>query len=596
MADAHWEDKREGREKNSVPEQQYQMRLAQADAARVAEARRRNLPAPKQAVQEPATALDHIRGFRAGFKTYQALDMAQARKKKRRDNAPRQIARWRNSFGGKAEVLPDRFVAELALAERDGVAQVLSDPQTDEEVAPTATSVALPDAIAQSASGAAPANASESASRVAETGEPARAPIDNGSEALCPPAPVEKTAQVAPGETGQVAPPPAPAQESAQTEAEGASKIEPADAAPPRVPAHEVEVKMGGVTERINFVAWLRGAKRYAFDRLETAGEKAFERRFTSTRALVRYLVLECKMVRPDEVCPLLAPWLRGSEFPSLSLFGAAANAASSIGASGETPGAASPLASEADSAQVVPAEDPAGAQAAPSLPGAAEPAPAPADDGAKAMPPPAPTREVVQAAPAVGSSARSAALPDDAEAARRRVRAEHQQSTGPAASGANGQAAPPLASAQEIAQATTERGLRNEAADTATPRTPNEVAVELGGATERINWVAWLTGAKRYNWCFLSKAGEKAFERPFSSKRALVRHLVLVCKIVRPDQVCRVLEPWLRVPDFPSQSGTAANAASSNGASGETPESACRPPAASEAAQAHSGVGLACS
>jgi hypothetical protein len=212
MADAIWEEKRESREKNSVPERQYQVRLSEAHAVRVAEARRRNLPTPKQAVPEPATALDHIRGFRTGFNTYRALDIAQCRKKKRRDNAPRQITRWRDRFGGKAEALPDKFVAELALAKRDGVAQFLSDTQPDdildesmqadpssapgggtvngphplahtEEVAQAATSVALPDAIAQSASGADPANTPESPSRVADTGEPARAPTDNAPPA-----------------------------------------------------------------------------------------------------------------------------------------------------------------------------------------------------------------------------------------------------------------------------------------------------------------------------------------------------------------------------------------------------------------------------
>jgi hypothetical protein len=80
-----------------------------------------------------------------------------------------------------------------------------------------------------------------------------------------------------------------------------------------------VEVEVGGATERVNFVAWLWGAKRYAWDRLETACEKAFKRRFTSKRALVRYLVLDCKMVRPDEVGPELAPCLQESEFPSQS-------------------------------------------------------------------------------------------------------------------------------------------------------------------------------------------------------------------------------------------------------------------------------------
>jgi len=168
------------------------------------------------------------------------------------------------------------------------------------------------------------------------------------------------------------------AQEKAQPEAEGAFKNEPADATRPGAPAHEVVVEMHGLTERINWVAWLTGTQRYHWSFLSKAGEKAFQRPFMSKRDLVRHLVLERKIVRPDQVCQVLEPWLRVPEYPYLSLFGAAANAASSIGASGETPGAASPLASEAGSAEVVPAEHPAGAQAAPALRGAGEAALAP--------------------------------------------------------------------------------------------------------------------------------------------------------------------------------------------------------------------------
>jgi hypothetical protein len=443
MADAIWEEKRESREKNGVPERQYQVRLSEAHAVRVAEARRRNLPMPKQAAQEPGTALDHIRGFRTGFKTYQALDRAQCRKKKRRDNAPRQIARWRDSFGGKAEVLPDKFVAELALAKRDGVAPFLSDTQTDdildesmqadpspvpagklvqadpspvpggeavngprplahtEEVAQAATSVALPDAIAQSAFAADPANAAQS------------------------------------------------------VPAAGAFPNEAADAAPPRTLAGEVEVEVHGLTERIDFVAWLSGAKRYPWNWMAKAGEKAFQRSFSSKKALVRHLVLDCKIVRPDQVRLVLEPWLLGPEFPSQS--GAGTNTASLIGASGETPGAASPLAAEAGSAEVVPTQDPAGAQAAPSLPGAGAFQKKPAD------------------------------------------------------------AAPPRTSA-------------------------HEVEIDVDGVSARIKWIDWLTGAQRYPSHWLIKAGEKAFNRHFSSKCALLRKLVLECKMIPPDQLCSEL------------------------------------------------------
>jgi hypothetical protein len=392
MADGIWEDKREGREKNSVPERQYQVRLSEAHALRVREACQRNLPMPKPA-QEPATALDYIRGFRTGFKTYQALDRAQERKKKRRDNAPRRIASWRKSFGGKAEALPDKFIAELALAKRDGVAQFASDTQTDhilhepmqadpspvpagesvqadpspppgceavngsrpvanteevtqatasvdhkEEVTQAATLVASADTIAQSMPAADPANAAEPASLVAETGEPELAPTNHAPQAVPSPAAAEKVAEAAaaaPGANAQAAPPIPPAQA--------------ADAAPPRTPVDEVEVEVGGVRERINWVAWLTGAKRHHWDWLSKAAQKAFQRPFMSKGALVRHLVLERKIVRPDQVCRLLEPWLRASDFPPLP--GAGTNAASSIGASGETPEAASgPPPAQADS------------------------------------------------------------------------------------------------------------------------------------------------------------------------------------------------------------------------------------------------------
>ena len=86
-ADATWEAGRKAREKNCLPERKYQQRLNV-----LAEVQRRNRAAETTAAK-PATALDHSRGLHAGFKYYQALDIAQSRAIKRRDNALRQIAR-----------------------------------------------------------------------------------------------------------------------------------------------------------------------------------------------------------------------------------------------------------------------------------------------------------------------------------------------------------------------------------------------------------------------------------------------------------------------------------------------------------------------
>ena len=69
-------------------------------------------------------------GSRVGSRYYQDLDIAQSREIKRRDNALRQIARWRDGLGGKARALPEKFLAEPALAKRCGVAQVLAGAET----------------------------------------------------------------------------------------------------------------------------------------------------------------------------------------------------------------------------------------------------------------------------------------------------------------------------------------------------------------------------------------------------------------------------------------------------------------------------------
>jgi hypothetical protein len=127
-ADATWEAGRMAREKNSLPERKYQQRLKV-----LAELQWRNRAAETTAAK-PATALDHSLGLEAGFKSYQARDIAQSRAIKRRDNAPRQIARWRDGFGAKARRLSDKFIAEQALAESYGATQLLADTETEKEL------------------------------------------------------------------------------------------------------------------------------------------------------------------------------------------------------------------------------------------------------------------------------------------------------------------------------------------------------------------------------------------------------------------------------------------------------------------------------
>src|SRR5207237_2985192 len=104
-ADATWEAARTAREKNSLPEHKYQERLRV-----LAEVERQRRPAESTAAK-PATAFDHSRGLRVGFKHYQGFDIAQSRAIKRRDNALRQIARWRDGLGAKARRLSDKFIA-----------------------------------------------------------------------------------------------------------------------------------------------------------------------------------------------------------------------------------------------------------------------------------------------------------------------------------------------------------------------------------------------------------------------------------------------------------------------------------------------------
>jgi len=246
--DAIWECAREAREKNAEPKWQYWQRRAH-------EAFLKGQPRVKV---EPATADELRRGFIAALKTCQALDMAQARKMKRRDNALREIERWRDGLGGKAKVLSNKFISEQALAERYGGAHVAGAdtddrvPEATEPAPPVApdqvaaqsdcagdavqkapsvdlsgesqkaaTSVAPAEMVAQSvaagdpanaaqsAPAGDPANAAEAASLLAGTEELAPARSDKAPGAAPPLAPAVKVAEITPavwGAIGQGAP------------------------------------------------------------------------------------------------------------------------------------------------------------------------------------------------------------------------------------------------------------------------------------------------------------------------------------------------------------------------------------------------------
>jgi hypothetical protein len=82
-------------------------------------------------------------GSRVESRYYQDLDITQSREIKRRDNALRQIARWRDGLGGKVRALPEKFLAEPALVKRCGVAQVLAGAETGDTIG-TAVEAAPP--------------------------------------------------------------------------------------------------------------------------------------------------------------------------------------------------------------------------------------------------------------------------------------------------------------------------------------------------------------------------------------------------------------------------------------------------------------------
>ena len=242
-ADATWQAACIAREKNCLPERKYQQRLKV-----LAELQRRR-GAPEITAAKPATALDHSRGLEAGFKYYQALDVTQSRMIKRRDNALRQIARWRDGLGAKARHLSDKFVAEQALAERYGVTQVLADTQTD-DFADAAPPVRLADEAARTAPSLASAGEAADAAPpvpLADKAAEAAAALASGDKAAQnapPPAPTGAAAEAAPplpvpDEVAKTAPALASNGETAEIAAPLRASDVAVDAAPPLAPGGE---------------------------------------------------------------------------------------------------------------------------------------------------------------------------------------------------------------------------------------------------------------------------------------------------------------------------------------------------------------------
>jgi hypothetical protein len=215
-ADATWEAARAAREKNSLPEHKYQERLevlAQLPKRR---------GAAESTAAKPATAFDHSRGLRVGFKHYQGLDIGQSRAIKRRDNALRQVARWRDGLGAKARRLSDRFIAEQALVERYGATELLADAEAD-AIAGDSVQAALPLASAGEAADAAPPvaladEAAEAAPSLASAAESVEAapPLRTSDEAAVSAGVAAEGAPLLRTSDEDVAPPFAPAAEAAE--------------------------------------------------------------------------------------------------------------------------------------------------------------------------------------------------------------------------------------------------------------------------------------------------------------------------------------------------------------------------------------------
>jgi hypothetical protein len=485
MVDAIWEDKREGREKNAVPERQHQMQMCEIYFAQVAEARQRNQPEPKF-VQKPATTLEHMSGFRTDFKTYQALDMAQSRKKKRRDNAPRQIARWRKTFGGKAEVLPERFVAELALAKRDGVVQFLSGAPTD-------------DVLDQSMQA-----------------DPSSVPAGKAVQADPPPVPA--------GQAVHAPPPLAHTQEVAKTVTSVDHTKEVAQAATSdteEVGAETLAQTATSDTEEVGTEEVAQaGAEEVA--QASTSDTEEVAQVATSVEHTEAVAKATTSVAPPDQATDAVPAPLPTQEI---------AKATTQIASAVDAAEAARSLAGAEEVAQVATSVEhtEAVAKATTSV--------APPDQAADAVPAPLPTQEIAEATTQIASAV------DAAETAPSLARTEKvaQAATSAASPVEAADAVPAPVPPGEIAQPSAQIGSAVEAAQSA-PRSAPVGNGDRAEVTADVDWESWLTGRTRYSARALVAAARKKFNPAPPSQEELIWKLVLECKVVPPDRVCAEL------------------------------------------------------
>jgi hypothetical protein len=491
-ADAIWEDKREGREKNGVPERQYQLQLQLAREHQRQLKYVGHVPGQNRAaepiVDKPATAADHSRGLRAGFKAYQAFDIAQSRKKKRRDNASRQIALWRKGFGGKSEVLPDRFVAELALAKRASeavlpLAHAQAATSNTEEVPQTKTSVALPD------------RAAEAVQPPVLTHEIAEAPVQiapatNPPEAAPSLAGAEKVAQATTSDTEEVG-----AETVAQTATSDMEEVGTEEVA--QAGAEEVAQASTSDTEEVAQVA--------------TSVEH--------TEAVVKATT---SVAPPDQAADAVP-----APMPTQEIAQATTQIASAVDAAE----AARSLAGAEEVAQAATSVEhtEAIAKATTSV--------APPDQAADAVPAPMPTQEIAETTTHIASAV------DAAETAPSLARTEKvaQAATSAASPVEAADPVPAPVPTGKVAQPPAHVGPAVEAGETAPPSAPvgNGDRAEV---TAGVDWESWLTGRKRYSTHALVAAARKKFNPAPPSQEELIRKLVLECKVVPPDRVCAEL------------------------------------------------------
>jgi hypothetical protein len=204
--DATWEAGREAREKNRL-----------------------------SSVAQLANALDHGRPLEAGFKYYRSRDVAQSCAIKRRDNALRQIVRWRKGLGASARRLPDHLLVKHLLAQRYGAEQFLADAEADAS-AGDALEAAAP--LAPTGNAAEPAPLIAAAGDVAVVAAPAFTAAGEAAEPAPTLAPRGNAPEPAPliATAGDVAVVAAPAFAAAGETAEPAPTLAPRGNAPEPAP------------------------------------------------------------------------------------------------------------------------------------------------------------------------------------------------------------------------------------------------------------------------------------------------------------------------------------------------------------------------